>query len=67
MIKINECQRIRYKNAGYDYYVSYKEWKEFYGSGDYLTAGFPTTKDALKKHLEAIKSCNAVQLEVITL
>lgn len=62
---ITECNRIRYKNAGYDFYVSYKEWKESYGS--YLTAGFPTTKDVLKEHLASIKSRDTVQLEVIPL
>lgn len=65
MIRISECNRIRYKEAGYDYYVSYKEWKEAYG--DYITAGFPTTQDALRQHLESIKSRDTVQLEVISL
>ena len=65
MIRISECNRIRYKEAGYTHYVLYKEWKEAYG--DYITAGFPTTQDALKKHLETIKSRDTVQLEVISL
>lgn len=62
---ISECNRIRYKEAGYDYYVLYKEWKEEFG--DYIRAGFPTTKDALKTHLSEIKSRDTVQLDIYTL
>ena len=65
MIMLTECQRLRYKAAGYTYYVSYKEWKEAFG--DYVIAGFPTTQDALRGYLEAIKSRDTVQLEVIPL
>lgn len=65
MIRLTECDRLRYKEAGYSHYVSFKEWKETFG--DYIIAGFPTTKDALKQHLESIKSRDTVQLEVIPL
>lgn len=65
MIRLSECMQIRYKEAGYTHYVLYKEWKDAYG--DYITAGFPTTQDALKTHLEAIKSRDTVQLEVLSL
>ena len=66
MIKpFTECQRLRYKEAGYTHYVSYKEWKETLG--DYMYSGFPTTQDALRQHLNSIKSRDTVQLEVIPL
>jgi hypothetical protein len=66
MIKpFTECQQRQYKEAGYDWYVSYKEWKEEFG--DYIRAGFPTTKDALRFHLDEIKSRDTVQLDLFPL
>lgn len=51
--------------AGYDFYVSYKEWKE--DLGIYLSAGFPTTRDTLSTHLVAIKNRDTVELEITEL
>lgn len=62
---LTECQKIKYKNAGYDWYVYYQEWKEEFGT--YMTAGFPTTCDALRSHIESIKSRDTVQLNLIPL
>ena len=62
---LTECQYIQFKSAGYDFYVSYKEWKE--DLGIYLSAGFPTTRDALSAHLVAIKNRDTVELEITEL
>lgn len=62
---LTECQHVQFKAAGYDYYVSYKEWKE--DLGIYLSTGFPTTRDALSAHLVAIKRRDTVELEIIEL
>lgn len=62
---LTECQYTRFKAAGYDFYVSYKEWKEDFGI--YLSTGFPTTRDALSAHLAAIKRRDTVELEIAEL
>lgn len=64
-VALTECQCAQFKSAGYDFYVSYKEWKE--DLGIYLSAGFPTTRDALSAHLVAIKNRDAVELEITEL
>ena len=62
---LTECQGAQFKSAGYDFYVSYKEWKE--DLGIYLSTGFPTTRDALSTHLAAIKNRDTVELEITEL
>jgi hypothetical protein len=62
---LTECQYTQFKAAGYDFYVSYKERKE--NLGIYMSAGFPTTRDALSAHLVAIKRRDTVELEIIEL
>ena len=62
---LTECQHVQFKAAGYDFYVSYKEWKNVFGI--YLSTGFPTTRDALSAHLVAIKRRDTVELEIIEL
>lgn len=62
---LTECQGAQFKSAGYDFYVSYKEWKE--DLGIYLSAGFPTTRDTLSTHLAAIKNRDTVELEITEL
>ena len=62
---LTECQQLKFKSAGYDFYVSYKEWRE--DLGIYMSAGFPTTRDALSARLVGIKRRDTVQLEVVEL
>ena len=57
---LTECQCAQFESA-----VSYKEWKE--DLGIYLSAGFPTTRDALSAHLVAIKNRDTVELEITEL
>lgn len=55
-------QQKTYKDAGYQFYLTYKEWTESFG--DYIRKGFPTTKDALELHIKSFKRSDIVQIEI---